>query len=94
MPYDMTDFGIQKQLLTKRKRIRREEIIMDINELAILSTIQTGERIEYTPKWSRTTRIYSVKDVQGKPKIHIAHYDRKEYSEQKKGGDYLEETTE
>ncbi len=67
---------------------------MDINELAILSTIQTGERIEYTPKWSRTTRIYSGKDVQGKPKIHIAHYDRKEYSEQKKGGDYLEETTE
>ena len=59
---------------------------MNLNELLIVSTIQQGERIEYTPKWSRTTRIYSVKDVQGKPTIHIDHYDRKEYSEQKKRG--------
>ena len=70
------------------------QIIMDINELAIVATIQPGERIEYTPKWSRTTRIYSVKDVQGEPKIHIAHYDRKEYAEQKKRGDYIEDTAE
>jgi hypothetical protein len=89
----MIDSGIPKQLLTKRKNKKREEIIMDINELAILSTIQPGERIEYTPKWSRTTRVYSVKDVQGKPKIYTAHYDRKEYAEQKKRGENIEQIT-
>ena len=58
---------------------------MNIQELLILSTIKPGERIEYTPKWSRETRVYSVEDVQGEPKIAVAYYNRKEYMADKKG---------
>ena len=58
---------------------------MNTQELLILSTIQPRERIEYTPKWSRETRVYSVEDVQGEPKIKVSYYNRKEYEAEKKG---------
>jgi hypothetical protein len=50
---------------------------MDMNELIILSTGKVGERYEYTPKYSRHTRIYTITEGG----FDIAYYDRKEYKE-------------